>query len=114
MTTNDKTIKLWKIFYSKKRQLVNSSSSLSKGGVIKIPDSVCVSEDWETMSRKTYDNGHNYHIHSLSLSPDGEHFLSCDDLWVNVWNLETNKTTFSIVDMKPPNLDDLSEVITHA
>jgi len=66
------------------------------------------------MNRKTFDNGHNYHIHSLSLSPDGEHFLSGDDLRVNVWNLETNKVTYSIVDLKPPNIDDLSEVITHA
>jgi len=48
------------------------------------------------------------------LSPDGEHFLSSDDLRVNVWNIETNQTTFSIVDLKPPNLDDLSEVMTHA
>lgn len=73
-----------------------------------------MTEDWESMCWKTYDNGHNYHINSLSLSPDGEHFLSSDDLRVNVWNIETNQTTFSIVDLKPPNLDDLSEVMTHA
>jgi serine/threonine-protein phosphatase 2A regulatory subunit B len=88
--------------------------SLSKENIIKIPDSVCVSEDWETMHRKSFDNGHNYHIHSLSQAADGEHFLSADDLRVNVWNLETNKTTFSIVDFKAPNIDDLTEVITHA
>jgi len=33
---------------------------------------------------------------------------------VNIWNIETTKTTFSIVDIKPPNIDDLNEVITHA
>lgn len=66
------------------------------------------------MPRKSFSNGHNYHINSLSVASDGEHFLSSDDLRVNIWNIETAKTTFSIVDIKPPNIDDLNEVITHA
>lgn len=45
LTTNDKTIKLWKVFYNKKRELDNSSANLSKGGVIKIPESKTVNED---------------------------------------------------------------------
>lgn len=66
------------------------------------------------MPRKTFTNAHNYHINSLSLSADREHFLSSDDLRVNIWNIDTCKTTYSIVDIKPPNIDDLNEVITHA
>lgn len=73
-----------------------------------------VEEDWEAMCRKEFSNAHNYHINSVSLSADGEHFLSADDLRVNIWNIDNNQTTFSIVDIKPPNIDDLNEVITHA
>jgi len=87
---------------------------MSKGGVIKIPKSRVVSEDWEATPRKEFTNAHNYHVNPLSVASDGEHFLSSDDLRVNIWNMETAQTTFSIVDIKPPNIDDLNEVITHA
>lgn len=114
LSTNDKTIKLWKINYQRKTELEGSSAALSKGGVIKIPKSRVVSEDWEATPRKEFSNAHNYHVNSLSVASDGEHFLSSDDLRVNIWNMETAQTTFSIVDIKPPNIDDLNEVITHA
>lgn len=114
LSTNDKTIKLWKINYQRKKEIEGSSVSLSKNGVIKFPTSKVVSEDYEASMRKEFTNAHNYHINSLSVASDGEHFLSSDDLRVNIWNIETNKTTFSIVDIKPPNIDDLNEVITHA
>ena len=79
-----------------------------------MPKSEVVEEDWDATCRKEFTNAHNYHINSVSLSSDGEHFLSADDLRVNIWNIENTKTTFSIVDIKPPNIDDLNEVITHA
>ena len=100
--------------YSRKRQITNSSVSTSKGTMIKIPESYPLSEDWESKCRKTFDNGHNFHINSLSHSPDGEHFLSSDDLRVNIWNIESNKIAYSIIDMKPPGVDELGEVITHS
>lgn len=47
------------------------------------------------------------------MSPDGENFLSADDLRVNLWSLENNLLAFNIVDLKPPNIEELAEVITH-
>jgi serine/threonine-protein phosphatase 2A regulatory subunit B len=47
------------------------------------------------------------------MSPDGENFLSADDLRVNLWSLEQNLLAFNIVDLKPSNIEELSEVITH-
>ena len=113
LSTNDKTIKLWRMKISTKRQYESSRKAVSKGE-LRIPASKIVSEDWEATVRRTFSNAHNYHINSLSQSPDGEHFLSSDDLRVNVWNAELNTVSFSIVDIKPPNIDDLNEVITHA
>ena len=49
----------------------------------------------------------------MSASPDGENFLSADDLRVNLWNLENNILAFNLVDLKPPNIEELAEVITH-
>jgi serine/threonine-protein phosphatase 2A regulatory subunit B len=45
--------------------------------------------------RKTFENAHAYHINSLSLSSDGETFLSSDDLRINLWNIECMTHAFS-------------------
>ncbi|THG23543.1 hypothetical protein TEA_021317 [Camellia sinensis var. sinensis] len=49
--------------------------------------------------------------HSTS---DGETFISADDLRINLWNLEISNQSFNIVDVKPANMEDLTEVITSA
>lgn len=60
--------------------------------------------------RKVYSNAHTYHINSISLSSDRETFLSADDLRVNLWHLDISSTSFNIVDIKPTNMEDLTEV----
>jgi serine/threonine-protein phosphatase 2A regulatory subunit B len=51
--------------------------------------------------RKTYANAHAYHINS-------------DDLRINLWNLNIQDQSFNIVDIKPANMEELTEVITAA
>ena len=53
-----------------------------------------------------------YHINSLSVNSDGETFISADDLRVNLWHLERANGSFNIVDIKPENMEELTEVIT--
>ena len=40
--------------------------------------------------------------------------MSADDLRINLWNLEITNQSFNIVDIKPANMEDLTEVITAA
>ena len=77
------------------------------------PKSQVLSSGYEGTERKQFKNCHNYNINSLSMSPDGENFLSADDLRINLWNLENNNEAYQVVDLKPPSIEDLSEVITH-
>lgn len=49
----------------------------------------------------------------MSVSPDGQEFISSDDLRVNLWSIENQLVTYNVVDLKPSNIDELSEVITH-
>lgn len=65
------------------------------------------------MEQAQYKFCHNYNINSMSCSPDCENFISADDLRVNLWNVENNIVAFNLVDLKPPNIEELSEVITH-
>jgi serine/threonine-protein phosphatase 2A regulatory subunit B len=87
--------------------------------------------------RKVYANAHAYHINSISINSDGETYISADDLRVNLWNLNISDQSFSpyrnrifcildirltiaitrfldIVDIKPVNMEELTEVITAA
>lgn len=51
--------------------------------------------------KRTFANLHNFHINSISVSPNGENFISADDLWVNFWNLENINSSFNVLDIKP-------------
>lgn len=95
LSTNDKTIKLWKMYEKSTRSSLGSSSGST-----------------EVTQRKLFANAHAYNINSVSLCSDGENFISADDLRVNLWNLENGSECFTIVDCKPPNMNELNEVIT--
>lgn len=110
LSTNDRVIKLWKIEHRVHRSV---SKCEVKGGHLALPQTENTQEGYEGAERKQFKNCHNYNINSLSLSPDGENFLSADDLRVNLWSLENSLVAFNIVDLKPANIEELAEVITH-
>ncbi|XP_026387278.1 serine/threonine protein phosphatase 2A 55 kDa regulatory subunit B beta isoform-like [Papaver somniferum] len=64
--------------------------------------------------RRVYNHAHDYNLNSISTNSDGETFFSADDLRINLWNLEITDQCFNIIDMKPSNMEDLTEVITSA
>uniref|UniRef100_A0A183AKN5 Serine/threonine-protein phosphatase 2A 55 kDa regulatory subunit B n=1 Tax=Echinostoma caproni TaxID=27848 RepID=A0A183AKN5_9TREM len=169
LSTNDKTIKLWRITERHKRatgynlnpdQLYNSNSlddpsaynhqseSINNNNTdrpirsdssrvntprfcspadLRVPRFEDVEPTVEAIPRRVFANAHAYLINSLSVNSDQETFLSADDLRINLWNLQITDQSFSIlsdssvhvycehiVDIKPNNMEDLSEVITAA
>jgi WD40 repeat protein len=48
------------------------------------------------------------------VNSDGETYISSDDLRINLWNLNIQDQSFNIVDIKPANMEELTEVITAA
>ena len=60
--------------------------------------------------RRVFGNAHTYHINAISISSDQETFISSDDLRVNLWHLDHTQQSFNVVDIKPPNMEDLTEV----
>ncbi len=60
--------------------------------------------------QRQYSNGHAYHINSISCASDNATFMSADDLRINLWHLEVGAQAFNIVDIKPTNMEDLTEV----
>ncbi|XP_058613827.1 protein phosphatase 2, regulatory subunit B, beta b isoform X4 [Onychostoma macrolepis] len=68
----------------------------------------------EATPRRIFSNAHTYHINSISVNSDYETYISTDDLRINLWNLEITNRSFNIVDIKPANMEELTEVITAA
>ncbi|KAG0556649.1 hypothetical protein M758_11G067800 [Ceratodon purpureus] len=159
LSTNDKTIKLWKVTEKKLKQVKNlnvdpgargngSPMTSSMGLNLKsfaprlsneavnrpapaispdfvfppggIPSLHLPSVVWSNETalvarcRRVYANAHAYHINSISSNSDCETYISADDLRINLWNLEVSDQSFNIVDIKPTNMEDLTEVITSA
>lgn len=137
LSTNDKTIKLWKVFEKSLKVVAenNLSHDLTPGGAIvggggpprpnpnvtfrdasslKLPRLTHHDTVVAAVPRRNYANAHAYHINSISVNSDGETFISSDDLRINLWNLNIQDQSFNIVDIKPTNMEELTEVITAA
>ncbi|KAG8806068.1 protein phosphatase 2A regulatory subunit cdc55, partial [Serendipita sp. 399] len=122
LSTNDKTIKLWKVFEKSLR--VVSENNLNDGQrplppptsatALRLPRLQQQDHIIAATPRKVYANAHAYHINSISINSDGETYISADDLRINLWNLGISNESFNIVDIKPVNMEELTEVITAA
>lgn len=136
----DKTIKLWKVFEKALRVVSESNHYEGQRPItpprsrthLKLPRMVQQDNIIAAIPRKVYANAHAYHIHSISVNSDQETYISADDLRVNLWNLGISDQSFStcpiqllqsrdhspcyvdIVDIKPVNMEELTEVITAA
>lgn len=112
LTTNDKTIKLWKVY---NKTVFDPPKGNKQRNGLSVPLRAPRKEAQKTaVPRKIFANAHAYHINSISLNTDGETYISADDLRINLWNLETSDQSFNIVDIKPANMEELTEVITAA
>ncbi|XP_059640257.1 serine/threonine protein phosphatase 2A 55 kDa regulatory subunit B beta isoform-like isoform X2 [Cornus florida] len=152
LSTNNKTIKLWKIKEHKVKKVkemdlnpfvCSENTLLAEGSFVSgqhkpsLTNGYClewtekmdnrISPSHEDLTkipntgdaararcRKVYAHAHDFNINSISNNSDGETFVSADDLRINLWNLEVSDQCFNIIDMKPLNMDDLTEVITSA
>lgn len=122
LLTNDKTIKLWKIM---ERQIKLVAENNLNGqlhlpndamgvGQLKLPQLQIHDKLILAQPKRIYLNAHAYHINLISVNLDQETYLLSDDLRINLWNLGIADQLFNIVDIKPTNMEELTEVITLA
>ncbi|KAJ6511646.1 WD40-repeat-containing domain protein [Mycena vulgaris] len=122
LSTNDKTIKLWKVFEKSLRVVSETNHYDGQRPLppptavhhLRLPRSTTQDTIVAAVPRKVYANAHAYHIHSVSVNSDQETYISADDLRINLWSLAVHDQSFNIVDIKPPNMEELTEVITSA
>lgn len=124
LSTNDKTIKLWKVSerdkrvegYNTKEEMgsIRDPMPITSIDQLRIPTTKPMDLLVEASPRRIFANAHTYHINSISVNSDQETYLSADDLRINLWHLEITDQCFNIVDIKPTNMEELTEVITAA
>ena len=132
LATNDKTIKLWKVYDKKIKRVAGGNTHLQQqysGGrsrgefvtpthsshsQLHIPRLTHSQTVTTAAPKRVYANAHGYHVHSLSINSDQETFISADDLRINLWSVNNHNEAFTIVDIKPANIEELTEVITAA
>jgi serine/threonine-protein phosphatase 2A regulatory subunit B len=93
---------------------INPTASFPTASALKLPRLTHHDTVVAAVPRRTYANAHAYHINSISVNSDGETFISSDDLRIHLWNLNIQDQSFNIVDIKPANMEELTEVITAA
>lgn len=105
----------------------SANPNIAGSFIPKLPKLTNGDEMVNTTTKYCFSNAHSYHINSLSTCADGETFLSADDLRINVWSLNVPDTSYSkilillvqligedILDIKPSQLEFITEVITTA
>ncbi|MBN3288504.1 2ABD phosphatase, partial [Polyodon spathula] len=104
LSTNDKTIKLWKI--SERDKKAEGYNLKEEDGRLRDPFRITslrvpVLQPMDLMveasPRRIFANAHTYHINSISVNSDHETYLSADDLRINLWHLEITDRSFSIL-----------------
>lgn len=112
LTTNDRTVKLWKIYSTTKKDFKAMNKNTRTIQELEVPRVKTGGKDWKNVLKRSFPNLHTYHINSISACANGENFISSDDLRINLWHLENKSQAFNIIDLKPENYEDISEVIT--
>lgn len=117
LTTNERTVKIWRVANRLATQVAQTNVSKSVKGVgeLLIPRVQRTAERMVTsILKRTFSNVTMFHINSISTSCAGDQFLVADDLRINIWSVDHTSEAFSIVDLKPASLEDVQEVITYA
>jgi len=109
LTTNDKTIKLWRC-----GDKTEKTTEYISNGQLAVPRLRTGGKSFFAKPRRLFANAHAYHINSISVNSDQETYISSDDLRINLWNIGINDQAFNVVDIKPENMEELTEVITSA
>ncbi|ETE72184.1 Serine/threonine-protein phosphatase 2A 55 kDa regulatory subunit B beta isoform, partial [Ophiophagus hannah] len=104
LSTNDKTVKLWKVSERDKRpegyNLKDEDGRLRDPSTIttlRVPVLRPMDLMVEATPRRVFANAHTYHINSISVNSDYETYMSADDLRINLWNFEITNQSFSIL-----------------
>ena len=111
LTSNSKTIKLWKIFENTEKRV--NKSTKSPRNELKIPTLETVDCSFIANTQLLFPSKHQSQIHSISNSFNEEYLLSFDSVQGYMWNLQRLDKPYVVVDyLKGKEVEDVKENIT--
>ncbi|KAM7539914.1 hypothetical protein Aperf_G00000038296 [Anoplocephala perfoliata] len=125
LSANERTIKLWRVAEVPLREMDNlnfptESGSRRKVAIrtnsdIKVPRWRSRPSDNKVVrvyNKKVYARGHGFSLTGLALFLDQQTFLSSDPLRINLWHYDVDYEAFTIVDLMPDRIEDITHLIT--
>lgn len=114
LTASSNKIKLFKVVEKcAYKASAGEQNVISKKDLV-LPQKEVQNSSVSAMISGVYEGAHDYNINSMGVCSDAEHILSADDLRINLWNLERNGMAMQLLDIKPEETANLSELITCA
>lgn len=115
LTSNDKTIKLWKI----SNKIIKQSEKFEERAEsidteMTLPKLKMVEQGFCPSLKRTFPHLHQMYIHSVSMSSNQENFLSADEIGIHLWNLEAIDKCFNLIELKSDDYDNITKLVTAA
>ncbi|BHF60051.1 Serine/threonine-protein phosphatase 2A 55 kDa regulatory subunit B beta isoform [Sparganum proliferum] len=124
LSANERTIKLWRVTEVALREMTNMNFPTESGSRrkvvirsnsdLKVPLWTVQSENKvvRVYNKKVFARGHGFSLTGLSTFSDQETFLSSDPLRINLWHYDIDSEAFTIVDLMPERIEDITHLIT--
>jgi serine/threonine-protein phosphatase 2A regulatory subunit B len=115
LVSNSRTVNLLRIVGKKVIKTESIKRKFAKGEGICMPRTKVTSESKEGKLIASFKTGKELHLHSISMCPDRENFLTSDENRVNLWNLDrAGAEVYSLIDYNRQKLLENEEAITCA
>ena len=112
LTTNNKSIKLWKIYEGLKKEYKPSNKGAKSDRDLRIPKKIEThSISYLHSLKRSFPLLHRGQIHSITASPNGENFLTADEIYIQLWHLEDKMSSFTVARLKDSEDPDNQEII---
>lgn len=116
ISSNSKTIKLWRISEkaAKKINKFSENGSTSNSPMLQSNSKMWLENEtiYKPVLKQEFFKLHKYSINSISIAKNDEFMLTSDDLKIYLWSLNNPNKPYNIIDRTPFDMDELSEVIT--
>ena len=113
LSTNDKTVKLWKIGEKRiKKSLPFENKMGLKREALGMPHLVDIDKGYTPSLKRTFPNLHTYTINTVSAVPNGENFITSDDVGIYLWNLERPERVLKLFELNHKRQDEMQKLIT--
>jgi serine/threonine-protein phosphatase 2A regulatory subunit B len=97
--SNNSSVRLFRVVDKKVIKTESVKKKIAKNEGLRLPRSKVTSVSKEGKLVNTFKTGMEHHLHSVSMCPDRENFLTAEQNVINLWNLERpGSEVYSLID----------------